>query len=58
MPYVFGAYALDVQREERCDAAGVIPLDRQVFAVLAYLVRHHDRVVRRQLPACRNILQM
>jgi DNA-binding winged helix-turn-helix (wHTH) protein/class 3 adenylate cyclase/tetratricopeptide (TPR) repeat protein len=48
MQYVFGAYTLDVQRDELRDAAGVVRLDRQVFAVLAYLVQHHDQVVRRQ----------
>src|SRR6266700_157689 len=48
MQYVFGDYTLDVQRDELRDAAGVVQLDRQVFAVLAYLVQHHDRVVRRQ----------
>ena len=48
MQYVFGAYTLDVQRDELRDAAGVVQLDRQVFAVLAYLVQHHDQVVRRQ----------
>jgi len=35
MPYIFGAYILDVQRDELHDAAGVVQLDRQVFAVLA-----------------------
>src|SRR5438876_1160987 len=48
MQYIFGDYTLDVQRDELHDATGVIQLDRQVFAVLAYLVQHHDQVVRRQ----------
>ena len=48
MQYVFGDYTLDVQRDELRDAAGVVQLDRQVFAVLAYLVQHRDQVVRRQ----------
>ena len=48
MQYVFGAYTLDVQRDELRAAEGVVRLDRQVFAVLAYLVQHRDRVVRRQ----------
>ena len=48
MQYVFGDYTLDVQCDELRDAAGVVPLDRQVFAVLAYLVQHRDQVVRRQ----------
>jgi predicted ATPase/DNA-binding winged helix-turn-helix (wHTH) protein len=46
--YVFGDYRLDLQCYELCGAAGVIPLDRQGFAVLAYLVEHRDRVVLRQ----------
>ena len=48
MRYTFGAYTLDVQRDKLRAAEGVVQLDRQVFAVLAYLVQHHDRVVRRQ----------
>ena len=46
--YVFGTYTLDVRRDELRTAEGVVQIDRQVFAVLAYLVQHHDRVVRRQ----------
>jgi class 3 adenylate cyclase/tetratricopeptide (TPR) repeat protein len=48
MQYIFGVYTLDVQRDELRDAEGVVQLDRQVFAVLAYLVQHRDQVVRRQ----------
>ena len=48
MQYVFGDYTLDVQRDELRAAGEVVRLDRQVFAVLAYLVQHRDRVVRRQ----------
>jgi DNA-binding winged helix-turn-helix (wHTH) protein len=48
MQYVFGDYTLDVQRGELRTDEGVVRLDRQVFAVLAYLVQHCDRVVRRQ----------
>ena len=48
MQYVFGAYTLDVQRDERRAAGEVVRLDRQVLAVLAYLVQHHNQVVRRQ----------
>ena len=48
MRYVFGEYTLDVHRDELRAAGGVVRLDRQVFAVLAYLVQHHERVVRRQ----------
>jgi DNA-binding winged helix-turn-helix (wHTH) protein len=48
MQYVFGAYTLDVLREELRAAGSVVRLDRQVFAVLTYLVQHRDRVVPRQ----------
>ena len=48
MRYVFGAYTLDMQHDELRAADEVVRLDRQVFAVLAYLVQHHDRVVLRQ----------
>jgi class 3 adenylate cyclase/DNA-binding winged helix-turn-helix (wHTH) protein/tetratricopeptide (TPR) repeat protein len=48
MQYIFGVYTLDVQRDELRTAAEVVQLDRQVFAVLVYLVLHHDRVVPRQ----------
>ena len=48
MRYVFGAYTLDTQHDELRAADEVVRLDRQVFAVLAYLVQHHDRVVLRQ----------
>jgi DNA-binding winged helix-turn-helix (wHTH) protein len=48
MRYVFGGYTLDQHRDELRGAEGVVRLDRQVFVVLAYLVQHHDRVVRRQ----------
>src|SRR5262245_26489966 len=48
MQYVFGAYTLDVQRDELRAAGEVVRLDRQVLAVLAYLVQHHNQVVRRQ----------
>jgi len=48
MQYVFGDYTLDVQRDELRAAGEVVRLDRQVFGVLAYLVQHRDRVVRRQ----------
>jgi DNA-binding winged helix-turn-helix (wHTH) protein/class 3 adenylate cyclase/tetratricopeptide (TPR) repeat protein len=48
MRYVFGAYTLDMQRDELRAAAEVVQLDRQVFTVLAYLVQYRDRVVPRQ----------
>ena len=46
--YVFGDYRLDMQCYELHGAGGVIPLDRQGFAVLAYLIAHRDRVVLRE----------
>jgi DNA-binding winged helix-turn-helix (wHTH) protein len=48
MHYVFGDYTLDTQCYELRSAAGVVPLDRQGFAMLVYLVQHRDRVVLRQ----------
>jgi DNA-binding winged helix-turn-helix (wHTH) protein len=48
MQYVFGDYSLDMQRYELQRARDVVPLDRQGFAVLAYLIEHRDRVVLRQ----------
>jgi predicted ATPase/class 3 adenylate cyclase/DNA-binding winged helix-turn-helix (wHTH) protein len=48
MQYVFGDYTLDLHRDDLYGPGGVVRLDRQVFAVLAYLVRYRDRVVRRQ----------
>jgi predicted ATPase/DNA-binding winged helix-turn-helix (wHTH) protein len=48
MQYVFGDYRLDLQRYELQTAGDIIPLDRQGFAVLAYLIEHRDRVVLRQ----------
>src|SRR5262245_56812233 len=50
MQYVFGDYRLDMQRYELQRAGGVIPLDRQGVAVLAYLIEHRARVVLRQEP--------
>ena len=44
MQYVFGDYRLDLQRYELQRARDVIPLDRQGFTVLAYLIEHRDRV--------------
>jgi pimeloyl-ACP methyl ester carboxylesterase/DNA-binding winged helix-turn-helix (wHTH) protein len=41
----FGSYELDVGRREFRAAGVVRPLQPQVFAVLAYLVRHRDHVV-------------
>ena len=48
MQYVFGSYRLDMRREELLEAGSVVRLDPQVFAVLAYLAQHRDRVAHRQ----------
>jgi len=45
MPWRFGPYLLDVARREMRVAGEARPLQPQVFAVLAYLVRHRERVV-------------
>jgi pimeloyl-ACP methyl ester carboxylesterase/DNA-binding winged helix-turn-helix (wHTH) protein len=45
MCWRFGPYLLDVARRELRVAGAVRPLQPQVFAVLAYLVRHRERVV-------------
>lgn len=48
MLYVFGDYTLDTRRYELRRAGGLVPLDRQVFEVLVYLLAHSDQVVSRQ----------
>src|SRR4051812_7964347 len=48
MLYVFEDYTLDTQRYELCRAGGPVPLDRQVFEVVVYLLAHADQVVTRQ----------
>ena len=48
MQYIFGDCRLDLPRYELHGAGGVLPLDRQGFAVLVYLIEHRDRVVLRQ----------
>ena len=46
MIFAFGAYELDTRVFElRHRQTGPIPVEPQVFDVLAYLVRHRDRVV-------------
>lgn len=45
MPWRFGPYLLDVARRELRVVGEVRSLQPQVFAVLAYLVRHRERVV-------------
>ena len=48
MRYVFGDYALDVQRYELCRGSTPIKVRPKVFDVLAYLIAHHERVVAKQ----------
>jgi DNA-binding winged helix-turn-helix (wHTH) protein/tetratricopeptide (TPR) repeat protein len=48
MRYFFGHYSLDTQRCELYDAGAPIPLRRQVFQVLVYLLVHRARVVPKQ----------
>jgi pimeloyl-ACP methyl ester carboxylesterase len=48
MRFRFGAYELDVARHELRVAGEVRPVQPQVFAVLAYLVRHRDRVIAKE----------
>lgn len=45
--YRVGLYELDIPAMELLQADEVVPMEPQVFEVLAYLVRHHDRVVTR-----------
>ncbi len=48
MCYVFGEWELDIERYELRRADQPIKLEPQVFSVLAYLVKHHDRVLSKQ----------
>jgi predicted ATPase/DNA-binding winged helix-turn-helix (wHTH) protein len=48
MLYHFDTFTLDTQRYELRHAGQPIPLEPQVFKVLAYLVQHADRVVLRE----------
>jgi pimeloyl-ACP methyl ester carboxylesterase/DNA-binding winged helix-turn-helix (wHTH) protein len=48
MRFRFGAYELDVARHELRVAGKVRPVQPQVFALLAYLVRHRDRVIAKE----------
>jgi TolB-like protein/DNA-binding winged helix-turn-helix (wHTH) protein len=41
----FGAYEVDLVQQELRHAGAVVPIEPQVFDVLAYLVRHRDRMV-------------
>ena len=48
MLYSFEDCTLDTQRYELRRAGDLVPLDRQVFQVLAYLLAHPDQVVTRR----------
>src|SRR5262245_22744982 len=48
MLYAFEDYTLDTRRYELHRAGSLVPLDRQVFEVLAYLLAHADQAVTRQ----------
>jgi TolB-like protein/Tfp pilus assembly protein PilF len=41
----FGAYEVDLVRQELRHAGASVPVEPQVFDVLAYLVRHRERIV-------------
>src|SRR6185437_77492 len=43
--WAFDGYVLDLDRRELRQGSALIELEPQVFDVLAYLVRHRDRVV-------------
>ena len=45
MIYEFDAYVLDIDRRELRRAGQLIAIEPQVFDLLAYLLRHRDRVV-------------
>ena len=45
MRYLFEEYAFDTARRELCRGPDVIPVTPQVFDLLAYLIRHRERVV-------------
>ena len=48
MRYVFGDYALDTQIRELHHRGGPVPLTPKVYAVLAYVLQHRDRLVRKE----------
>lgn len=45
MVYRFGAFELDMSRFELRKGGAVVPVEPQVFALLALLVTSHDRMV-------------
>jgi DNA-binding winged helix-turn-helix (wHTH) protein len=46
--YLFGDYCFETQRYELHRSSVPIPLRPKVYQVLAYLLRHYDRVVLKQ----------
>jgi DNA-binding winged helix-turn-helix (wHTH) protein/tetratricopeptide (TPR) repeat protein len=48
MIHAFGGYELDLARYELRRAGVTVPVEPQVFNVLAYLVEHRDRVVAKE----------
>jgi DNA-binding winged helix-turn-helix (wHTH) protein len=47
MRYGFEDYVLDTERRELCRGATVVPVEPQVFDLLAYLIENRERVVTR-----------
>jgi DNA-binding response OmpR family regulator len=45
MSYRFDGYELDTETMELRHSDGLVPMEPQVYDVLAYLVRNHARVV-------------
>jgi adenylate cyclase len=45
--FLFESYSLDTDRRELCRGAALLPVEPQVFDVLAFLVSNRDRVVSR-----------
>lgn len=48
--YLFEGFSLDTDRRELWRDNAAVPVEPQVFDLLAYLVRHRDRVVSRPRP--------
>jgi TolB-like protein len=45
MRYLFEGYVLDTDRRELCNGPDLVPLEPQVFDLLAYLIENRERVV-------------
>lgn len=48
MRYHFGSHTLDLETVELLDDGKPVELEPRTFAVLAYLIRHRDRVVKKE----------